>query len=458
MSFIDTAAMGENLHRLAKLALDSGEVATVQDALALFQTYALHIAVGPDLRGSPARQAALLTAMNTGRRAFLGGVTVSGDLAVPLCVDLPGPADLAAAIQQLGGDIVDGDPGRGVAIAIGSAAAPRGLRTVARGWAGGCAPVGAGAIEDDPAAFVLAGIAAGALAVSESFQIVRRSNPAAGRRSVGISLWQPGLDWRDAASQGLPVALLPEAAWLIGLGNLGQAYLWALGLLPYAQPDKLHLVLQDFDRIAPSNDSTSILTDMSMVGMRKTRAMAAWAERRGFTTSLIERPFDRHFALSADDPAIALCGVDNALARSALEDVGFARVIEAGLGNGVSDFLALRLHSFPAKSRARDIWGNAKAASPAPLDQPAYQALAEKGAERCGLVQLAGRTVGAPFVGALAGSLVVAELVRMANGGPSTAMLDMHLRSPHQLHAVLQPESFAFNPGGTLVRIESDLP
>lgn len=453
MSFIDTATMGENLHRLVKLALDSGEVVSVEDALELFQTYALHIEVGSGLRASPARQAALLTAVNTGRRAFLGGVTASGDLAVPLCVDLPGSADLAAAVQRLGADIVDDDPGRGAAITIGSATAPRGLRTIARGWAGGCVPVGTDAIEDDPAAFVLAGIAAGALAVSESFQIVRRSNPAAGRRSIGISLWQPGLDWRDAAGQGLPVAQLPEAAWLIGLGNLGQAYLWAFGFLPYAQPERLHLVLQDFDRIAPSNDSTSVLTDLSMVGTLKTRAMASWAERRGFSTSLIERRFDGRFTVSVNDPAVALCGVDNALARSALEDVGFGRVIEAGLGNGVSDFLALRLHSFPAQSRARDIWGNAKTTETTLLDQPAYRALAEKGVERCGLVQLAGRTVGAPFVGALAGSLVVAELVRMANGGPSTSMLDMHLRSPDQVHAVLQPESFGFNPGSTPARI-----
>lgn len=452
MSYIDTTAIGDSLHRLAKLALDSGEAASVEDALALFRSYALHIAVGPDVRASPARQAALLTAVNTGRRAFLGGVTVSGDLAIPLCVDLPGLADLADAVELYGGQHVDADPGSGAAIAIGAVSAPRGLRSFARGWVAGCAPVGHAEISDDPDAFVLAGVAAGALAVCEAFQIVRRSNPAAGRRTIGLSLWQLGLDWRDPAAEGQPVDHLPASAWLIGLGNLGQAYLWAFGFLPYAQPEKLHLVLQDFDRIAPSNDSTSILTDLSMVGMRKTRAMAAWAERRGFSTSLIERRFDRHFTVSAEDPAVALCGVDNALARSALEEVGFGRIIEAGLGNGVSDFLAMRMHSFPAKRTAHKIWSRARPAAASLLDRPAYRALADKGGERCGLVQLAGRTVGAPFVGALAGSLVVAELVRLANGGPSTAMLDMHLRSPDQIHAVLQPESFAFNPGSLPAR------
>lgn len=452
MNLIDTTAIGDGLHRLAKLALDSGEAASIEEALALFQSYALHIAVGPNVRASPAQQAALLTAVNIGRRAFLGGVTVSGDLNAALVVDLPGFTDLAHAVRLLGGHHVDEDPGTGVAITIGNSSARRGLRTFARGWMAGCAPVGDIDIHDDTDAFVLAGIAAGSLAVSEAFQIVRRSNPAAGRRAIGISLWQPGLDWQDPAAEGLSISLLPESAWLIGLGNLGQAYLWAFGFLAYAQPEKLHLVLQDFDRIAPSNDSTSVLTDLSMVGLLKTRAMAAWAERRGFSTSLIERRFDRHFTISPDDPSVALCGADNALARSALEDIGFGRVIEAGLGNGVSDFLAIRLHSFPAKRTAREIWGNAKPVETTLLDQPAYRALAEKGVDRCGLVQLAGRTVGAPFVGALAGSLVVAELVRLTNGGPSTALLDMHLRSPGQIHVVPQPESFGFNPGSLPAR------
>lgn len=441
-------------HDAAEHALDSGEAASIEDAMALFARYSLHIHAGDSVGASAAQQAALLTAVNAARRAFLGGVTVSG-LApdTPLLVPVMRAETLAAAVHDLGGTLSDDLRPAAATLAIGHGG-PRpatGVRASARGWIASCAPVADNDQAEDGEAFVLAGVAAAALAVAECFQQVRGRTPAAGRRRIAISLWRPDLpDDADAALGNLP-SLLPAAAWLIGLGNLGQAYLWCLGMLPYADPSALSLTLQDFDRIAPSNESTSLLTTSDLVGTHKTRAMARWAEARGFTTTIVERRFDRDLRVGADDPAVALCGVDNALARAALEETGFARVLEAGLGNGVSDFLALRLHSFPGPRSARAIWGAAAPPPAAALDMPAYRALEMGGADKCGLVQLAGRTVGAPFVGALAGALVVAELVKLANGGPTSALIDLHLRTPEHRTAVLQSEMFALNPGTAAV-------
>jgi hypothetical protein len=267
-----------------------------------------------------------------------------------------------------------------------------------------------------------------------------------------MSLWEPGRDWRLPDPVDARLARLPSAAWLVGLGNLGQACLWSFGLLPYATPGAVRLTLQDFDRITPSNDSTSLLTAVSLVGQYKTRAMAGWAEQRGFTTVIVERRFDTRLRVSEDDPAVALCGVDNGLARAALEDAGFSRIIESGLGNGASDFLAMRMHSFPGPQQARALWKGEAPSSEHLLHQPAYRELASRGADRCGLVRLAGRMVGAPFVGALAGALMVSELVRLANGGPGVSLLDLHLRTPDQMVAVAQERSFVFNPGTTAIR------
>lgn len=449
----DVSALGEQLHRLAKLALDSGEAASVEEAMALFARYSLHIHVGTSVAASTAQQAALLTAVNAARRAFLGGVTVSGLAAdMPLLVPIHAAATLDAAVAAFGARLSNTVQLAAARLTIGRGGAEPGLgvQISARGWIAACAPFGDEDCADDPDAFVLAGVAAGALGVAECFQQVRGRIPAAGRRRISISLWRPDLPCDDALALGTAPTLLPSSAWVIGLGNLGQAYLWSFGMLPYADPGELKLTLQDFDRIAPSNDSTSMLTDLSLIGTYKTRATAVWAEARGFCTTIVERPFDSSLRVGAQDPVVALCGVDNALARSALEEVGFARIIEAGLGNGVSDFLALRLHSFPARRSARAIWGSAEAAPETPLDQPAYRALEAEGADKCGLVQLAGRTVGAPFVGALAGALVVAELVKLANGGPNIELVDMHLRTPDQMVGFAQSEAFAINPGTTL--------
>lgn len=81
---------------------------------------------------------------------------------------------------------------------------------------------------------------------------------------------------------------LPSSAWLVGIGNLGQAYLWTLGLLPYGE-GAAELVLQDMDILAPSNLSTSLLTFRDMMRKKKTRALADWAEARGFKTTIVER-------------------------------------------------------------------------------------------------------------------------------------------------------------------------
>lgn len=199
--------------------------------------------------------------------------------------------------------------------------------------------------------------------------------------------------------------------------------------------------------LAESNDSTSLLTQQGLIGQHKTRAMAGWAERRGFKTAIVERRFAADFRVGAHEPAVALCGVDNALARAALEDVGFGRIVEAGLGGGTSDFLGFRTHVFPGARKAQDVWRDSAADSAVRIDLPAYRSLAATGADKCGLTQLAGRTVGAPFVGAIAGAAVVAELLRMVNGAHGYDLLDGHLKELGHRTVVQAQELPPFNPG-----------
>jgi hypothetical protein len=272
----------------------------------------------------------------------------------------------------------------------------------------------------------------------------------AGRRSLGLSLWNPApeTDWLDAAQDEPVLALLPSRLWLIGLGHLGQAYLWALGLLPYADPSEVSLVLQDIDIITPSTESTSILSDATLIGRKKTRAMAQWAEGRRFSTVIHERTFDAAFRRRGDEPSVALCGVDNALGRQALDQAGFDFVVEAGLGRGHRDFRALRLHTLPASRTASDIWirrdDNEKVE-----DRPAYERMLKSGElDKCGVTLLAGKAVGAPFVGAVAASLVIAEVLRLLHGGPLYELIDLDLKFPEYRTAVRTGKDFsALNPG-----------
>ena len=390
----------DNLHRAVKMAVDNGEVATVEDAYELFKTYRLGVRAGHELAVSPAHQAALMTMVNTARRALLGGVYVAGELDIPLLIDLPGARRVGQAVEMLGGQVVDELPEPMPTLTLGAVDLrpeqhPCSLNVVFSDWRGGVIPCSDGPCIQTADAISPAAILAGAIAVSEVFQHLR-GNPMAGRRKVGLSLWSPeSVDWASAPA-GPTQILLPSRLWLIGLGHLGQAYLWVLGLLPYKTPSDVMLVLQDFDRLAKSNDSTSLLTHDALIGRFKTRAMADWAEARGFETKLVERRFPDGIALSHDEPRVALGGVDNMQARACYEDAGFDWIVEAGLGAGPREYLAIRLHTFPASAKARDKWGGQTGNSSEDVRHtPAYDRLANDGMDECGLVQMASRTVGA---------------------------------------------------------------
>src|SRR5215212_7368194 len=275
--------LGNELNRSLKLAVDSGEASTIDEARLIFEGYHLGVLVGPDAATSATKQAALLTAVNTGRRCFLGGVEVQiGNANADLLLPWRDCRTIGEAIIDLGGTISDEIGAKSPTIIIGNGDADNGkdflLRATFNGWIGGVAPVEDDIRLSEIQEFTPAGVLAGALAVSEAFQYVRGRNALAGHRPIGLSLWKPDgkSSWVNESDTGPELEWLPSNCWLIGLGHLGQAYLWTLGFLPYANPETLQLVLQDYDELVLANDSTSLLTNSKMIGQKKTRAMAQW--------------------------------------------------------------------------------------------------------------------------------------------------------------------------------------
>ena len=443
----------DKLHRLVKQALDSGAATSIAEAEALFAGYRLALRIGEEAARDRHHQAALLTAVALARRVFLGGVSVAPLPEANLAVPLPFGITLAEAIVSLGASI--GEPAADTpVIEIGGAPstrrAPFHVRAVFAGWRGGIVPAPLEAAPVPAPVMTLAPMLAAALSVNEAFLYVSRHVGVAGRRAVGLSLWDPApaCDWLGAIVNEPVLSLLPARLWLIGLGHLGQAYLWALGLLPFARPQDLSLVLQDIDIITPSTESTSILSDATLINIKKTRAVAAWAERRGFSTVIHERLFDASFRRQDDEPAVALCGLDNGAGRQALDQVGFHFVVEAGLGRGHRDFRAIRLHTLPASRPASQIWRSAQVDDQVE-DRPAYKGMLASGAlDRCGVTLLAGKAVGAPFVGAVAATLALSEVLRLLHGGAVHELIDLDLKAPEYRSMVLTQHDFStLNPG-----------
>jgi hypothetical protein len=452
------AILRDKLNRTAKIDADNGSAPDFDTAVERLRTHRIAILAGPEVVASAAHQAALLTVVNIARRFALGGVVVSGPLSGPLLVLEPNKRSLGEEVIKLGaleGAMPDCVP----TIVVGTPDQARsgGVAATFAGWRGGIVPEDAVRL-DEQTSVIPAAVLAGALAASEAFAMLR-GEVEAGHRSLGLSLWRPNrsFDWKHSSSDGPVLTSLPDHLWVLGLGHIGQAFLWTLMCCPYAERKKVRLVLHDTDVVTGSTDSTSILTQPPMIGAMKTRSVARVLEEAGFTTALVERPFDGRFERrDADDPAVLICGVDNALARSQLELPGFPFVVEGGIGNQTTDFRAMRVHTFPGERKACDLWkpGTRETANvPAGSEiaevpeLPGYRRLREAGGDDCGLALLAQTAVGAPFVGTVTGTLMLAQILRLLAGDAPDAVVNLDLKAMHSRRAVPNRRLQQFNPG-----------
>ena len=453
---------GDSLHRLMKQALDNGTVTSVEDAKRMFLGYKLSVVISEEQASDPIHQMALLTVVALASRVFLGGVCVIGPMEAPMVNGLAFGSSLGEAVCGQGGQITDQADAADPLVVIGGDTLPSrsgfAVRTVINGWCGGVVPVHAQLDLPQTYQMPLAASLSAALAVNEAYLYVNGKMPTAGKRHVGVSLWNPtrAISWEAVDPQEPALQYLPSHLWLIGLGHLGQAFLWNLALLPYANPADTHFVLQDIDEITRSTHSTSILTDLSMVGRRKTRAMADIAEGFGFNVSIMERFFSEDFERQPNEPAIALCGLDNALGRRAMDCVGFDLIVEAGLGRGHQDFRKIRLHTLPGVRSAKEIWSYSLTDTP-PAAAAAYDKLVAEGdLDQCGATLMAGKAVGAPFVGMVASCFAISEILRILHGGASQQLLDLDLLCLDQLDAVQSDEprlNGRFTPQFTTARV-----
>lgn len=442
-----------NLHRTAKLFMDTGRAESHEAAVDLLKTFGLAIHLGSEVAHSIHHQIALLTLVNVARRTFLGGIEVVGPCDGQSLSVLAPNRSLTDAVQELGGRIVDHSrPNWPVAVIGGvnqTPMAPASWQLTWQGWSGGVIPCREERRLNEGTAISIAPALAAAICAAEAFAYHSGDHSFAGRRAAGVSLWNPAQDWQSVDPDEPSLSYLPSRLWLIGMGNLGQAFAWLLTCLPYHNRRDTEYLLQDFDRIAPSNDSTSLLSFFGDVGRRKARCVADWLEGRGFTTTLEERRFGEHTRRSPNEPGVALCGVDNAVSRMALEKVGFDLVVEAGLGAGPNAFRSISLHTFPGSQSAEQIWSRHLGGKDANYENnPAYQALKAKGMDSCGLTQLASRTVGVPFVGLVAAALGIAELLRRLHGGTNLELVSGSLAAPEDFEVVpLSPRIYpgAFN-------------
>ena len=415
---MDEIDINSERSRLRAALVNVGHFASFAEAERSLEASVLHVVVGEEGAGSLAGQAALLTALAVGGRCF-GRVTVSGNLDVPLSLSVPWLgktlADAAGALEAAPGG---NEAARTIVIGGSRSVRAWSVRPVWNGWCAGVVP---GCVEGRPGRgdCPLAGVAAGALAVGEAFR-GEQGDVRAGRVVQDFSLWEPQAQPNVAENPEMDACYLPLHLWLVGLGNLGQAYFWSLATLPYAAPESVRLFLQDDDVVGKENWGTSILVERGRYGELKTRVVERCAEMRGFQVRRLDRRLGSGLARQPNEPSLALAGLDKISHRRLLAGPGFEYVIDGGLGATASDFTHLRVNVFgDGFDLLRHFEGmDDRLSSLEALEElPAYQEIARTHSQgRCGSAMLAGQAVAAPFVSAVAGAFVVAQAVRLATG------------------------------------------
>ncbi len=399
-------ALDQASARISRILVDRARM-TVPEAEAKLNAMSLRIGVG-SLEPTPAFHAALLTAIVVGARCFRGGVHLDMDgdqpLAVPWSSDCQTLREAIASLKVNTGPrstcatVLFGHPRSTVSGPMFFAGWDE--------WSAGCLRSPVPSLPEQ-STNPLAGIAAAALIVGAAF---RQALGFEAPDSLVHYLW-------PSAAPNFSDVYLPGGLWVLGLGNLGQAFLWTLSMLPFQDPSKVLLFLQDDDHASTQNLATSVLTDRDDVGNLKGKLCEAWVERRNFSVRRVDRRIQATDRLLPTDPRVAFCGFDKIGSRKLLAETGFDAIVDAGLGRSASDFDRYRVTVFDKARRIDDHFigmNDEPAQGHRPLPD-AYRDL-EKAVGACGMAEYAGASVAAPYVSALAATTAITRLIALSSG------------------------------------------
>ncbi len=372
-------------------------------------------------------QAALLTLARCGVRMFRGGVFLVSPLSDEAIVGNRRGLPLGRILEDLGCRL-ERAPEHAGRIHVGVAADTdsHSLRCWADGWSGVVSPKDA--VDVTCEGNELGGVIAGAMAASELFRSLVLGDVRAGKRRQSVSALYPQSKV-ESEKAPIPMDYLPSSLWLLGLGNLGQATLWTLSLLPYSDPTGVTLLLQDPDISGPENLDTQILTTHAWVGQKKARASARFAEERGFATAISEQRFSAATHRSEHEPGLLLCGLDNLETRrvAAQTEAGFDLVIDAGLGGSAAEVFDIRIHSFPGARTPEEAWPPQTAMANRPLPASLQSLVDEGRLDRCGALSIAGKSMGVPSTAVVAAAIQVGQACRAIATSEYCDLIDLNL-------------------------------
>jgi molybdopterin/thiamine biosynthesis adenylyltransferase len=384
-------------------------------------------------------QMAFITAVNIAKRVFLGGVNCILPEVVPNLLVLKSNSFTDLVIYY-GGTLTTVTPDKNdVKLLFGAECYDDNcLEVVAEGWRGGVNFHDQERIifakKDNPIS--LGPVAAASLACYFAFCKIFKLIDSDLVINTGVSLWNinSGTEWHKNSNDGPRNINMPRKIWALGLGHLGQAYLWTCGLMPFNDPSKVLFLLQDDDIVESENIGSQVLCNDSDIGFPKTRACLKFLEDLNFKTRIVEKRF---LPGNSEEEWIMkfpflLNGVDNVLTRRIINK-NYHKLFLDGATNGSSSlFDSFTLKNVTYIEKALDIiW---------PITETGESVLHKNLNERynkennCGILTNIGISV--PFVGLFGATFLIAELLRSLNEGTIYSIVSVRMSDLSSINAV----------------------
>lgn len=130
--------------------------------------------------------------------------------------------------------------------------------------------------------------------------------------------------------------LSARAYWMLGLGNLGQAALWTIGL-PVCRYGHGLPVSSGRGQVRSRQSRHPVVDQAGLDGPQKGSRRGVVGGGAWLRHTVIESRFADGIKRSADEPGLAIVGVDNLAAGRAAAGSNFDLVLDAGLGASPSE-------------------------------------------------------------------------------------------------------------------------
>ena len=199
-------------------------------------------------------------------------------------------------------------------------------------------------------------------------------------------------------------------------------------------------MLQDVDIITPSTESTSILTDATLVGHEEDARHGGVGGAARLHNQLLSACSTHGSGASTTNPRSRSAGSTTRGRRRLIRPASTSSS-RPGLAADIGISGACSCTRCPGAASGGDL--ERRETDERRRRGRLSEMLGEGSLDRCGVTLLAGKAVGAPFVGAVAATLVIFEVLRLLHGGPVNRLIDWNLINPDHRQTALQLNDFS---------------